>query len=190
MISRREEKARDTRNRIRVAATRLFARNGFHRTSMADIAAAIGMTQGAVFHHYPTKDALLRAVIQRLSHGLEAYRDCVEVPGSSRVVGRVLEVMVEHFRRQPEATICLAALATEFAGRDEPILVEILRVYDTFIDSFAMALASHPKVRNPRAAAIAFVGAVQGGAIQGLLRGGDPPIEDLAEGCLDLLQEW
>ena len=190
MISRREAKARDTRNKIRVAATRLFARNGFHRTSMADIAAAIGMTQGAVFHHYPTKDALLRAVIQRLGRGLEAYRDCVEVPGSSRVVGRVVEVMVEHFRRQPEATICLAALATEFAGSDEPILEEILRVYDTFIDSFAVALVDHPSVRNPRAAAIAFVGAVQGGAIQGLLRAGDPPIEDLAEGCLDLLQEW
>ncbi|MDF1554951.1 MAG: TetR/AcrR family transcriptional regulator [Deferrisomatales bacterium] len=190
MIRRREEKARDTRNKIRVAATRLFARNGFHRTSMADIASAIGMTQGAVFHHYPTKDVLLRAVIERLSHGLEAYRDCVEVPGSSRVVGRVLEMMVEHFRREPEATICLAVLATEFAGSDEPILAEIVRVYDTFIDGFAVALAGHPKVRNPRAAAIAFVGAVQGGAIQGLLRAGDPPIEALADGCLDLLLEW
>ena len=89
---------------------------------MSDISTSIGMTQGAVFHHYPTKDALLRAVVQCLNRGLEAYRGCVEVPGSSRVVRRVLEVMVEHFRRQPEAAICLAALATEFAGSDELIL--------------------------------------------------------------------
>jgi AcrR family transcriptional regulator len=186
----RDEKARATRNKILVAATRLFARQGYHRTSMTDIATAIGMTQGAVFHHYPTKDALLRAVIERLGRGLEAYRDCVEVPGSTAVVHRVLGVMVEHFNKQPEATICLAALATEFAGSNDPILEEILRVYDTFIDSFEVALANHPAVRNPRAAAIAFVGAVQGGAVQGLLRRGGTPIEDLAEGCLDLLLEW
>ena len=63
-------------------------------------------------------------------------------------------------------------------------------MYDTFIDSFAAVLTSDPKVRNPRVAAIAFVGVVQGGAIQGLLRAGDPPVEALAEGCLDLLAEW
>lgn len=157
---------------------------------MADIAAAIGMTQGAVFHHYPTKEVLLRAVVQGLSRGLEVYSEVVAAPDATRVVERVLGVMVEHFRRQPEATICLAALATEFAGSDAPILKDILRAYDTFIDTFAVALADHPKVRNPRAAAIAFVGAVQGGAIQGLLRAEDPPIEELAKGCLDLLQEW
>ena len=47
-----EERTRSTRRRILVEATRLFARRGFHKTTVADLSSAIGMTQGALFHHF------------------------------------------------------------------------------------------------------------------------------------------
>ncbi len=186
----RAERARETRSRVIDAATRLFARRGFHRTTTADIAAAIGMTQGAVFHHFPTKEALRDAVIDRLARGLERYRECLADGASSAAVRRLVGVMVEQFRRQPDGTICLAALATEYAGSGDPVLARIREAYEGFVGAFEAALAHHPRVRNPRAAAIAFVGAVQGGAIQGLLREGEVDIADLAEGFLSLLAEW
>jgi len=188
--NRKEEKARATRRRILVAATELFARQGFHKTTTADLAAAIGMTQGAVFHHFANKEAVLHAVVERLSRGLEAYRALLGGPASGDTIRRVLERMVEHFKRQPEATICLAALATEFAGSGDPVLERILHIYDHFLLPFEAVLACHPRVADPRAAAVSFIGAVQGIAIQGLLREGSPSIDELAAGFLSMLGEW
>ncbi len=44
------------------AAARLFARRGYHATSMRDIAAAAQMLPGSVYYHFDSKDALLLAV--------------------------------------------------------------------------------------------------------------------------------
>ncbi|MBI5419026.1 MAG: helix-turn-helix transcriptional regulator [Deltaproteobacteria bacterium] len=168
-------------------ATKLFARRGYHKTTVADIASAIGMTQGALFHHFPSKDALLQAVVERLARGMDSYRAPLAEGGSADAVRKIVNLMVEHFNRQPEATICLAALATEFAGTDDPILERIRRIYDRFVDPFAIVLSTHPTVRDPRAAAISFIGAVQGIAIQGLLREGNPPLAALAPAFLDMM---
>ncbi|MDW7710423.1 MAG: TetR/AcrR family transcriptional regulator [Deferrisomatales bacterium] len=186
----KDERAQATRRKILVAATELFARRGYHKTSTADLAATIGMTQGAVFHHFASKEALLHAVLERLARGLEAYRALLEGPASAGSVHRVVDLMVEHFKRQPEATICLAALATEFAGSGDPVLETIRRIYDSFVVPFEEVLARHPRVSSPRVAAVSFIGAVQGIAIQGLLREGNPSIDVLARGFLEMLGDW
>jgi AcrR family transcriptional regulator len=49
---------------IEVAAT-MFRRNGYMRTSMADIAAAVGILPGSLYHYIASKDDLLFAVIDR-----------------------------------------------------------------------------------------------------------------------------
>jgi AcrR family transcriptional regulator len=43
---------------------RLFSQGGFNSVSLADIAAEVGITQAGVLHYYPTKAALLLAVLQ------------------------------------------------------------------------------------------------------------------------------
>ncbi|MBI5443145.1 MAG: TetR/AcrR family transcriptional regulator [Deltaproteobacteria bacterium] len=181
-----DERARATRRKILVEATKLFARQGYHATTVADLAKAIGMTQGALFHHFPNKEALLHTVIARLARGVDEYRALMEGASPEEAVRGVVERMCEHFRRQPEAAVCLSALATEFAGTDHPILAEIEAAYERFVEPFAAVLAQVPTVANPRAGAIAFIGAVQGIGIQGLLRGGEPPLEEMASGFLGL----
>ncbi|GAB4278464.1 MAG: hypothetical protein Kow0092_34240 [Deferrisomatales bacterium] len=182
-----EEKARATRRRILVEATRLFARQGYHKTTVADIADAIGMTQGALFHHFANKEAVLEAVVDGLARGMDQYRDAMERADPRASVRRVIDHMVDHYRRQPEATVCLAALATEFAGTGHPVLERILEAYERFVEPFAAVLAADAGVEDPRAAAIAFIGSVQGIAVQGLLRGGEPPLERLARAFAGLL---
>ena len=41
------------------AATRLFRERGFHATSMQDIAEALGMNRGSLYHYITSKDDLL-----------------------------------------------------------------------------------------------------------------------------------
>ncbi len=182
-----DERARATRRKILVESTKLFARRGYHKTTVTDIANAIGMTQGALFHHFPTKEAVLHAVLERLARGVREYTALIDGASAPEVVRRVVWLMCEHFARQPEATVCLATLATEFAGTDHPVLEEIRGAYEAFVGPFQGVLARLAPSANPRAAAIALIGAVQGVAIQNLLREGDPPLGELAEAFLCML---
>ena len=49
--------------RIESAARRLFASRGYAGTSMAEIAAAAGVSKATVFHHYRSKRALYEALL-------------------------------------------------------------------------------------------------------------------------------
>jgi len=49
--------------RIESAARRLFANRGYAGTSMAEIAAAAGVSKATVFHHYRSKRALYEALV-------------------------------------------------------------------------------------------------------------------------------
>lgn len=48
-----------TRDRIRTAATALFAERGLDAVSVRDIAAAVGMKPSNLYAHYPSRDALV-----------------------------------------------------------------------------------------------------------------------------------
>lgn len=189
---KKEAQAKETRKKILNAAVRLFARHGYHQTTIADLATAVGMTSGAVFYHFPSKETLLEAVVDWLSRGMRVYSDIADRAdaGSIEVVEEILVVMCQHFNRNPEATISLAALATEFAGSNHPMEARLKEVYDGFVQSFTHILENNPKISNPRAAAIAFVGSVQGIAIQGLLRKNDDTIDELAHGLLTMFEKW
>ena len=54
-----------TRERILASAARLFAENGFERSSMPAIAKASGITAGAIYKHFKSKGELLLEVVKR-----------------------------------------------------------------------------------------------------------------------------
>lgn len=51
------------RARILIEASRLFAVRGFHGTSTRDIAAAVGVRQPTLYSHFPSKHAILAALL-------------------------------------------------------------------------------------------------------------------------------
>lgn len=58
--------AKDTRAAILEAAIELFSKGGYGGTSMADLARAVGMTQGVLYFHFENKEALLVGAIDEL----------------------------------------------------------------------------------------------------------------------------
>jgi AcrR family transcriptional regulator len=50
------------------SARRLFAARGFAATSLEDILQAVGMTRGALYHHFEGKAALFREVYEAQEH--------------------------------------------------------------------------------------------------------------------------
>jgi AcrR family transcriptional regulator len=53
-------------DRILDAAMRVFRRHGFRRSSIEQAAEEAGLTRQALYHHFPSKEALFRAAIERL----------------------------------------------------------------------------------------------------------------------------
>jgi AcrR family transcriptional regulator len=51
------------REQIIEAAKSLFAERGFSRTTMADVVAASGLSTGAVYHYFPSKEELVLAAV-------------------------------------------------------------------------------------------------------------------------------
>jgi TetR/AcrR family acrAB operon transcriptional repressor len=57
------------RDRILDAAMAVFRRHGFRRSSIEQAAEAAGLTRQALYHHFKSREALFRAVIERLHDG-------------------------------------------------------------------------------------------------------------------------
>jgi len=60
------DEAQDRRGRILEGARAAFLRFGFERSSMADIAAGAGVSRTAVYHYFPGKEDVLKALIEAL----------------------------------------------------------------------------------------------------------------------------
>ncbi|MEO5924817.1 MAG: TetR/AcrR family transcriptional regulator [Bryobacteraceae bacterium] len=63
----------DRRQQLLNHAIELFSKRGFAGTRTKDIAAACGVSEGILFHHFATKEDLYRAILQ--SHADEAGAD-------------------------------------------------------------------------------------------------------------------
>ncbi|MFD1332950.1 TetR/AcrR family transcriptional regulator [Methylopila musalis] len=61
----RSRRADDQRRRILDAAVACFARSGFHAASMQQICAEAGMSPGALYRYFPSKDSLIEAIVER-----------------------------------------------------------------------------------------------------------------------------
>src|SRR5215475_3265370 len=53
-------------NRILDAAMRVFRRHGFRRSSIEQAAEEAGLTRQALYHHFPSKEALFHGAVERL----------------------------------------------------------------------------------------------------------------------------
>ena len=82
------------KNAILATATRLFSRNGFQGTAMAELSTLTGAATGTIFHHFKNKEDLFLQVLKDVRDGvLEAFNngqnDSSSDTGMERVVGVV-----------------------------------------------------------------------------------------------------
>ncbi|MBW8814701.1 MAG: TetR/AcrR family transcriptional regulator [Caulobacterales bacterium] len=71
-MARQAERREATRTGILLAARRLFATEGFAAASVDRIAAEAGVAKGAVYHHFPTKEAVFAEVLEAVSQEVAA----------------------------------------------------------------------------------------------------------------------
>lgn len=59
--------AGNTKERILEIALELFAQSGYLGTSMSDIAKQLGITKGALYKHYTSKQKILDSIVERMN---------------------------------------------------------------------------------------------------------------------------
>jgi AcrR family transcriptional regulator len=101
--SRRHRDHALKRDAVIRAAARAFSRNGFHQTSLDDIAAALGVTKPTVYYYVESKEQLLFECFQA---GLEGIREGLRSVAHSPLPARDrLAEVVRHYA---------AAVASDF----------------------------------------------------------------------------
>lgn len=66
MARKTKEDALKTRKRILASALSLFVKKGYDRTTFCDIATRLGMTKGAVYWHFDSKEKLLVTLLDEM----------------------------------------------------------------------------------------------------------------------------
>jgi AcrR family transcriptional regulator len=69
-----------SRDSIIQAAVRLFNQNGYHATSMVDIAHAVNIKKPSLYHHFDSKEAILLAILE---HGMDRLISEIEAIAAS-----------------------------------------------------------------------------------------------------------
>lgn len=91
----------ERREEILRAGLDLFAVAGFHGTSVRQIARAVGVNEATLYHYFPSKDAMLQAVVDRvLEERRTAFAAWAEGDGDNDpvedILGRLGRVFLQH----------------------------------------------------------------------------------------------
>lgn len=100
---RMEEKHANRRNLIIAAAKSEFATAGLSGTTMRGIAAAAGITTGAIYPHFDTKDELYGKVLENTLIDLDAFmKDRLSSAGSAHRGRTAMTAFFEFYEMRPD----------------------------------------------------------------------------------------
>jgi TetR/AcrR family fatty acid metabolism transcriptional regulator len=119
-VSARRDATADKRRVILDAAIRVFAREGFHRCRVSDIAREANVAYGLVYHYFRSKDEVLDTLFtERWSLLLEAIsaRDRDAAPVRDKLHG-IASFIIDSYRNDPDLM--------------KVIIVEVTRAANTF----------------------------------------------------------
>ena len=133
----RESKKERTRQELAAAAMRLFAERGFEHVTVAEVAAAVGVSEKTVFNYFPTKeDLFFDEVPEREAALLAAVRD--------RASGASIVAALRQLQSQECSRLCSPGFAT-FARiiEESPALqAKEIELMARFTDSLAACIVS------------------------------------------------
>jgi len=156
----------DSRQEILRAAARLFQQRGYDATSMNDVAAALKLSKGGLYHHFQSKDEILFEI---MNHAMDITEERVLGPvrGIANPEERLRALIRLHIEvvlspRDREITVMLhenhplpPALRRRINGRKK----DYIHFLENLIAEIQGSRRSAPRV-SPRAAAFALLGMI------------------------------
>jgi TetR/AcrR family transcriptional regulator, cholesterol catabolism regulator len=120
------------RGRLLHEAAGLFRDKGYERTTVRDLAAAVGIQSGSLFHHFRTKEEILKAVmVETIRLNTALMQAAVEVADTNRDKLRAL-VRAELESINGQTGEAMAVLVFEWRSLSEAARVEVLELRDIY----------------------------------------------------------
>ena len=135
-MTKRQARAEQTRTRILEAAEECFARDGFDRTRLEDVATKVGVQRGAIFHYFEGKRELYEAVLTRLGQDLmQRLRDPLLAVGSlpERIEAALL-TWIDFSVERPAFSRIVLRLAADGADAERPAINRSLTPFLTLLE--------------------------------------------------------
>lgn len=170
----------------------LAGRRNPSEITTAAIAERMSVTQGALFRHFPSKDAIWQAVMQWVADRLLDRIDRAAASSASPI-DALRQMFMSHL-----------AFVTEHPGVPRMMFGELQhakatpakKIARTLIDNYAERLAVHIEAAkaagaisadtNSRAAAILFIGTIQGLVMQSMISGNLKSVRDDADAAFTI----
>jgi TetR/AcrR family transcriptional regulator, fatty acid metabolism regulator protein len=156
----------DKRRQILDAAIRVFARQGFHATRVADIADEAGVAYGLVYHYFKSKDEVLDELfVERWSLLLSAIEEADRNGESPRVkLAAVASFIVDSYHHDPELMKVIIVEVTRAANSFGRTHLELIRrAYESIAKIVAdgQAAGAFRTDVDPTFASMTFYGAIE-----------------------------
>jgi len=197
MVRRTKDEALETRERILDAAERVFQQKGVSRTSLNEVAAAAGVTRGAIYWHFENKAELFDAMILR---AVEPFENLCAGPeiliGKEDPLAFVRDMSVQFLRRMASdrryrQVFEIAWHKCEYVDEMAAIRDKHLEVGSRYLGVLETALRdaqAKGRVRadiDPHQAAVGLRALVDGLAINWTLDPTGFPLAEMAPGIID-----
>lgn len=175
---------RERRQHLLDAARRCFVRQGFHGTSMEDLLAEAGMSSGAAYGYFASKDDIILAIAEEnlgeistaLRAALEAERELTPV----EALAGILELI--RSRNGENNFARLAVIVWSEAMRNPALGMRLAALAKQYHETFARLSAAHPSHPPVGGRSIAIAAnAVVAGFILRLALGGPVTVEQSVE---------
>ena len=163
----------ETPERILKAATRLFYDEGIRAVGVDAIAAAAGVTKRTLYYHFPSKDALVAAYLDRWARSVPDAPDLSRDAAVAAILGRFRELQAwfgtDRFRGCP-----FVNAVTEVGADNEPA-VELARTFKAGRRAWFATLLTRAGASNPEALAAQMMVLVDGAIVSALVTDSPEP---------------
>lgn len=120
------------RGRLLREAARLFREKGYERTTVRDLAAAVGIQSGSLFHHFRTKEEILKAVmVETIRLNTAVMQAATSAADSNREKLRAL-IRAELESINGQTGEAMAVLIFEWRSLSEASQAEVLTLRDIY----------------------------------------------------------
>lgn len=174
-----KERAAKNREKVLAAAARLFRERGLEGVGVDALAEEAGLTHGAVYSHFRSKDELAaEAVRQALHRSMDEWLGLTRGLAGVEAFDTLLKVYVSRAHRDDPAAGCSLAAIGNDAPRSAAQLREVFREgVAQFIEILA-ALADGATAADRRRTAIARAAAMVGAVVMSRAASADSRLSD------------
>ena len=174
-----KEKAAENRGRVVAAAATLLRERGLAGVGVDALADAAGLTHGAVYSHFKSKDELAaEAIREALRQSMNEWLSLTHDLEGDEAFAKLLRAYVSRSHRdRPEAGCSIAAIGPDAARGSDDLRDVFAEGVGEFIDVLT-SVSSGKTVAEQRRTAIARAAAMAGAVIMARAAAADPALSD------------